>query len=415
MILSYILVVAVFVVLWVWLLLVPLQSTSVDEQAVALSSVADATVYILEEHPDSDFKTVVENVAKNDTMRVSIIAANGHVLADSRLDLDELDNHLERPEIVSAQKDGVGISVRTSDSDNKRRIYVAKQFENEKHKGYVRIAEQMNAIDKATRNGQISGFILLVIGIIVLGIVAATTLRRATSPVGHLERVRTDFVANASHELKTPVAGIKLLAESLEIAAHDKDYETVEIFSQRLGDETERLQSLVTDLLDLSRLEQSDIQARKGETDLHAILSAEVESRRSSINTKGLYLKFIDSTPQNISTRFPISSSDAALIIDNLIDNAIRYTDEGGVTVTLFCDKKEALIKVSDTGIGMSADVIPRIFERFYRVDVARSRELGGTGLGLSLVRHAVLKSRGTIEVDSTVGEGTTFRVRIPR
>ncbi len=108
-------------------------------------------------------------------------------------------------------------------------------------------------------------------------------------------------------------------------------------------------------------------------------------------------------------------SSDASLIIDNLIDNAIRYSEKGGITVNLYCEKRNALIQVSDTGIGLSSQEIPRIFERFYRVDVARSREAGGTGLGLSLVRHAVLKAHGTIEVDSTPGEGSTFNVRIPK
>ena len=101
-------------------------------------------------------------------------------------------------------------------------------------------------------------------------------------------------------------------------------------------------------------------------------------------------------------------------MVDNLIDNAIAYTEHGGVNVRLFLDKQTAVLEVIDSGIGIPPADLDRIFERFYRVDTMRSRETGGTGLGLSLVRHAVQKGNGTIELESTLGEGSTFRVRLP-
>lgn len=414
LIMSYLLVIAVFVVLWVWLLMVPLQRSSIEEQRASLSAVAASSAYVIEISEDEDPQTIVERIAQHGTLRITIIRSDGKVLADSHFVQGELDNHLERPEVQGALKNGYGESIRSSDNENIQRMYVATTYDRGGEIGVIRVSEEMSILSDAAKSAQRTGVILLILGLVAVSIVAFTTLKRATKPVGHLERVRTDFVANASHELKTPVAGIRLLAESLEVAAEDKDYPIVKDFSKRLSDEALRLQTLVTDLLDLSRLEQGSGQ-RPGEVDLHTIMSASIESRRPAATEKGLFLKFNDRTPQGISTRVSMPSSDASLIIDNLIDNAIRYSEKGGITVNLYCEKRNALIQVSDTGIGLSSQEIPRIFERFYRVDVARSREAGGTGLGLSLVRHAVLKAHGTIEVDSTPGEGSTFNVRIPK
>lgn len=414
LIMSYLLVIAVFVVLWMWLLMVPLQQSSIKEQRASLSAVASSSAYALETSTDDEPQNIVNKIARNSTLRVTIINSDGDVLADSHYDLESLNNHKDRPEIQATLKNGFGENIRMSDTEHIQRMYVATSYKKDNQTNIVRVSEEMSMLSDAARSAQRTGLILLILGLIAVSVVAVTTLKRATKPVGHLERVRTDFVANASHELKTPVAGIRLLAESLEVAAEDQNYPIVKDFSKRLSDEALRLQSLVTDLLDLSRLEQGSGQ-RLGEIDLHTIMSTSIESRRAAALEKGLFLKFNDRTPEGISTRISMASSDASLIIDNLIDNAIRYTEKGGITVNLYCQKRYALIQVSDTGIGLNSNDIPRIFERFYRVDVARSREAGGTGLGLSLVRHAVLRSHGTIEVDSTPGEGSTFNVRIPK
>jgi len=233
--------------------------------------------------------------------------------------------------------------------------------------------------------------------------------------VTHLERVRTDFVANASHELKTPVAGIRLLSDAIASAADDGDMERVRVFAGRLDSESARLQHLVTDLLDLSRLESRGDRGIVVRTDLHSAVSTSVEAHRTEAERRGIHLELEDHTLEEDNCYALMDASDASLIIDNLLDNAIRYTERGSVTVRFMLDEGYLQLQVADTGIGIPAADRSRIFERFYRVDTARSRELGGTGLGLSLVRHAVKRGGGTIAVESELGEGTTFTVRVPQ
>lgn len=415
---SYLLVIAVFVIMWTALLVGPLRQGFIDQQIDNLTAVADAGAYAYGNFPSSDARQIVSDISDHGKIRATVIAPDGVVVADSEQNPATLENHLKRPEVQKALAGQTGTAIRVSKSDGLKRLYVAVPYHGTsgKGEGVFRVSEPLSHATGAIRSAQRAGILLLAIGIVLVVVVAFTTLKSAVKPVGHLQRVRTDFVANASHELKTPVAGIKLLAESIDVAARDGDTEFVSQFAQRLNDEATRLQNLVTDLLDLSRLEQfGDKAVLKSEVDLHTALSTSVESRRVAADAKNLYLKFVDETPAGVSTRFPIAPADVSLIVDNLIDNAIRYTEKGGVSVKLVCSEREAILTVTDTGIGLSDKDIPRIFERFYRVDVARSREQGGTGLGLSLVRHAVLRARGTVEVDSKLNYGSTFKVRIPR
>lgn len=413
---SYLVVVIIFALMWTWLLLGPMSKNSLSHQIDELTSVAESGSYAYSKISAADGGELVDTISKNGSIRATLIDANGTVLADSEHDVKELTNHLQRPEVETALGGEVGTDIRVSESDGVKRLYVASPFTTDNGKGVFRVSEPLAVATNTIYKAQTAGIVLLSLVFIIVAVVGLKVMKQALKPVGRLERVRTDFVANASHELKTPVAGIKLLAESITTAAEDGDADFVIQFAHRLNDEASRLENLVTDLLDLSRLEQqATSKVQKSEVDLHSALSTSVESRRQVADAKGLYLHFKDTTPEKVSTRFPITSADVSLIVDNLIDNAIRYTEEGGVTVELSCTPQEAVISVTDTGIGLEPKDIPRIFERFYRVDVARSRDAGGTGLGLSLVRHAVLSAKGTIEVDSTPKFGSTFTVRIPR
>ncbi|NTU90107.1 MAG: GHKL domain-containing protein, partial [Actinobacteria bacterium] len=183
----------------------------------------------------------------------------------------------------------------------------------------------------------------------------------------------------------------------------------------RLDTEAQRLQHLVTDLLDLSRLESASKTDKKTQTDLHAAVSTSFEAHRAEAQRKGLKFVFQDMTTTKSNCYANMDASDASLIIDNLLDNAIRYTEKGSVTVFLGIEDGMVVVRVSDTGIGIPLVDQSRIFERFYRVDTARSREAGGTGLGLSLVRHAVKRGGGTIEVRSELGVGSIFTISIPQ
>ncbi|MCL4555017.1 MAG: ATP-binding protein [Actinobacteria bacterium] len=227
------------------------------------------------------------------------------------------------------------------------------------------------------------------------------------------ERLRRDFVANASHELKTPVSTIRLLAESTRDAALDGDVEQSLAFATQIADESHRLSRLVVDLLDLSRLESTD--SAGSSSDVREGIANAVLSHRTAAAHKSLTLQVDDTAVEGEDLYAAVNLTDLAIVLDNLLDNAVNYTAEGGARVLLEADVDTITISVIDTGIGIPAEDLSRIFERFYRVDRARSRSTGSTGLGLSLVRNVVERSGGSVEVASSLGHGSTFVVRLPR
>jgi signal transduction histidine kinase len=223
-----------------------------------------------------------------------------------------------------------------------------------------------------------------------------------------LDAVRRDFVTNASHELKTPAASIQAAAETIATAAQD-DGEAVPRFAEQLEREAARLSRIVSDLLDLSRLESGS--ELLDNVRLDVVLNDERERFERAAEHAGVTI--VVHAERTAAVRG--SARDVSLLVRNLVDNAIRYTKPGGtIDVGVRTDGDDAVLTVSDTGIGIPARELSRIFERFYRVDRARSRETGGTGLGLSIVKHVTENHGGTIEVRSQLGTGTTFEVRLP-
>jgi signal transduction histidine kinase len=224
-----------------------------------------------------------------------------------------------------------------------------------------------------------------------------------------IAEVRRDFVINASHELKSPAAAIQTLTDALSVVV-DRDSERVPAVAERLRMESERLVRIVDDLLDLSRLEPAG-QLETVAVDLAALVRsvvAEVDVRAAAND-----VRIEVDVPDDASVAGV--AGDLRLIVENLVGNAVRYNRPGGgVSVRIRPVDGAHELVVADTGIGIPQQDLPRIFERFYRVDEARSRETGGTGLGLSIVRHAIERHGGTVKVDSLLGEGTTFTVRLP-
>jgi two-component system sensor histidine kinase SenX3 len=223
-----------------------------------------------------------------------------------------------------------------------------------------------------------------------------------------IEAVRRDFVANASHELKTPAASIQAGAETLRHAIGD-DPVAATRFAAQLERDAIRLSRIISDLLDLSRLEAgSDLAER---VRLDALVVEEAGASRVHAADGQLALEVEAVEPVVVAG----SARDLSLLVRNLVDNAIRHTPPGGtIDVRLAGRDGEAVLSVTDTGVGIPSRDLPRIFERFYRVDRARSRETGGTGLGLAIVKHVVENHGGSIEVSSELGRGTTFEVRLP-
>lgn len=229
-----------------------------------------------------------------------------------------------------------------------------------------------------------------------------------------LERMRQDFVANASHELKTPLASIKAYTETLlDWALHD---DSVNVrFLERIDEQAERLNQLILDLLSLARLESGQSVFDHQPLDVVPVLEACIESHRDRASAKNQELTF--DTDQLVEGTLILADEEAIRqIADNLFDNAIKYTPESGyVHVRCAIEGEDIILEVIDNGIGIPREDLPRIFERFYRVDKARSRELGGTGLGLSIVKHLVQSIGGRIDVASRPGTGSKFTVRLPR
>jgi two-component system phosphate regulon sensor histidine kinase PhoR len=241
-----------------------------------------------------------------------------------------------------------------------------------------------------------------------------------TTELRRLERLRQEFVANVSHELKTPLAVIKACVETLLDGAVD-DPEHRGRFLERIAEQSERLHALILDLLSLARIESEAEVFELREVALADVVHACLERHRARADAKSQQLEAMppvrDGDTPWVALEAVAWADEEAVgqILDNLVDNALKYTPAGGhITAHWGCHNGEAFFAVEDTGIGIAETELPRIFERFYRVDKARSRALGGTGLGLSIVKHLVQAMNGRVEATSRPGQGTRFTVRLP-
>lgn len=231
------------------------------------------------------------------------------------------------------------------------------------------------------------------------------------SAIRRLERMRSEFVANVSHELKTPITAVKGFAETL-LGGAVNDEETARSFLQIIYDESDRLNRLIGDILELSKIESRRVPLVFSPVEVDTFAEKSVKLMESEASRKNIELSM------TIEPGLYVEADEDRLrqIIMNLLSNGINYTPEGG-RVSL---KIEGLgddyirVQIADSGIGIPKKDLPRIFERFYRVDKARSRSSGGTGLGLSIVKHLVELHKGTISVTSAVGVGTTFTIELP-
>jgi two-component system, OmpR family, phosphate regulon sensor histidine kinase PhoR len=222
-----------------------------------------------------------------------------------------------------------------------------------------------------------------------------------------IEAMRHSFVADASHELKTPVAAIQAAMETVQ-SAIDRDPQTAKRLAAGAEASAVRLGRIVGDLLDLSRLETEQMVPE--EVELSDLVGEVVDRVAPVAEERGVTLER-SLHPIKVSGQ----QSDLVLAVRNLVDNAIRYTDRGGrVTVRLDDVAGGARLVVEDTGVGIPTRELPRIFERFYRVDASRSRNTGGTGLGLSIVRHVAQRHGGRVEAESELGSGSVFRLYLP-
>jgi two-component system phosphate regulon sensor histidine kinase PhoR len=291
----------------------------------------------------------------------------------------------------------------------------------------IRNADLEETIGEALRNGKSSAFELTLpsfpertFEVNVVGIYSssegtpmegAIAVFHDISRLKELEKVRQDFVANVSHELRTPLTTIKGYAETLLDGALKED--VAFRFTQIIKKHVDRLTKIVEDLLMLSRIESREFHLNQEALPLQDLINDALDYVREAAEKKKISIDRSEPFPLlNIA----VDRNYIEQVLINLIDNAIKYTPDGGriVISAVERDGKEIEVSVHDNGIGIPKEDLPRIFERFYRVDKGRSQESGGTGLGLSIVKHLVQAHGGKVWVESQFGEGSTFHFTLP-
>jgi signal transduction histidine kinase len=396
-------------------------------------------------HPDSLANTAGKALAR----RVTLIDSAGAVVGDSEFDgpeLAALTNHLFRPEVMDATRGGTGVARRRSSSRGDEELYVAVRAGNGFSRVSVATATIDQIFDRARRDILITGVIALFGATLIAALFArrvsrpiielrdvaqaladrdftphrvveapgevgelAKSLGQLSTRLEALESVRRDFVANVSHELRTPLTIVGGFAETL--ADDQVPAETRKEFAGMILANTRRMQEIVDDLLDLSRIESGGWTPRPEVVDLTELSREVLSSLEHAAKAKGLAVR----------TYFPAGAQSVygdhtaiRQIFSNLIENAIRHTSQGVITVFSESDPYGVWIGVRDTGEGISDEHLPRIFERFYRVDSSRAREQGGTGLGLAIVRHMAEAHGGRVKATSREGEGTSIAAFFP-
>lgn len=416
----------------------------------------------------------VEGASERIDARISIINGQGYVIADSESKTTE--NHKHRKEVREAMRGKIGKDVRGSATTGISYYYTALKTTINGVDYIVRIAMPQKNVNQLIYNLAVSIVTISVICLAIAMLLAYYFVRKITEPVydisekaeliaggdykihirptgtGHiyrlsraldhmveslrenqktlekqnqelreLEELRARFVSNVTHELKTPLTSIRGFVDTLkEGAIHDPNVSMR--FLDIIDIEAERLSRLISDVLSLSEIEQ-----RKGGEivycnvaqvvgDVDEILQMKMKKKKKELKKsgkKGSDVKLFVDLGKDIPD-YPCDESHMKEVLINLVDNALKYTLEGSVTLRVFEWNHILHIQVKDTGIGIAKEHLPRLFERFYRVDKGRSRKQGGTGLGLSIVKQIVDLYGGTIKVDSNLGYGTTFRIYFP-
>jgi two-component system sensor histidine kinase SenX3 len=327
----------------------------------------------------------------------------------------------QRDRLAAALAESVeGVVVVDPDGIEVSRNTVAERFRHARHAGAV-VERTVGAMLERAVQGEASDQDLQLFGpprsrlrlrafpLVSDGqLVGAAVYVHDVSDEHRVDNVRRDFVANVSHELKTPIGALELLAETL---AAETDPEVARPLIERIAQEAERLGRIVDDLLDLSLIETQEAVATQVVA-VDAVVDEAVERLRPSAMVAGIGLQVHHGSREATVECDPRQILSA---IVNLLDNAVKYSEAGKVvTVETERDDDEVVVAVVDHGIGVPSRDLERIFERFYRVDQARSRDTGGTGLGMAIVRHVAQAHGGDVTVESTEGQGSTFRLRLP-
>lgn len=396
--------------------------------------------HVLAHSMDENEKTLLEHYRLEDEeIRVTLVSADGTVLMDSNANIGDLPNHADRPEIVEAFRTGEGEDVRKSETLQKSTFYYAMRLDNG---NVIRMAKESGSIFSLFMR-TVPSFVLIAFLLIVLSTILAGFLTRSfVAPIGRIAsnmeapinsgiyeelfpfletireqhqnllqsaKMRQDFTANVTHELKTPLTAISGYAELIESGiAPEKETKR---FAREIHRSANRLLHLINDILQLSELDSSETAPETEKLNLYGLAYTCVEMLRINAEQNHLTVQMTGDFAWIKGNRSLIEE-----LLYNLCSNAIRYNKEGGaVEVHVEETPKGALLRVSDTGIGIAKEHQERIFERFYRVDKSRSKARGGTGLGLAIVKHIVAEHQAEVKLESELGKGTTITVLFPK
>jgi two-component system phosphate regulon sensor histidine kinase PhoR len=412
--------------------------------------------------PSDSISMHLQNFAQHSHLRITLVDSLGSVCMDSEIGKDkvsQIENHLNRPEIAEARKHSIGSDIRKSHTTQQDYLYVAKKVtippkgNMYSNVAYIRVSipvEYYKGTIQEIRSSIIITSLLVLLLVIILSLFIS---KKMTDPIVGLTKeirdiaggnynkilsahsndeirllvesinqlvekinremnelkkssmIRSQFLANVSHELRTPLFSIQAFIETL-LAGALEDPTVNEKYLNKALFHVERLNNLLNDLIDISRIESKELKLAFHAFPIIEFLLKIVETEKFSANQKGITL--ILDLGEDI--KLYADKDRLAQVMYNLIDNAIRYNPSG--TVIRVCyEVKDSYVTsfVKDNGLGIAQEHLPRLFERFYRVEKERSRETGGTGLGLAIVKHIVEAHNSSIFVESAVGKGTSF------
>lgn len=423
--------------------------------------------FLLKSPPQqTDFYSYLTQFAHTSNFRITLINKEGKVIFDSQVAQEallNLDNHSERPEVKQARREGIGIDERMSHTVNTGLYYLAMRTPNKKKQQLVfpdaqviRLSIPLREVDHMMKEMQEKIIIGGLIAFLVVAIVSFYFAQRITDPVvrltrtaekikqGHfdtafdyhandelgrlsevldgmlirlrtdvvqmdrLQKVRSQFLGNVSHELRTPIFTLQGYLETL-LESNITDKKKQRLFIEKAFKRAERLNILLTDLIDISRIESGEMKMSFRYFNLQEWLQCVVAELEGKAKNASVNLKLHeDSSLKHVEVLG--DKQRLTQVMTNLISNAIKYNKENGrVDVRYHLEQAHIRISVQDTGMGIAEEHHTRLFERFYRVDVQRSRDVGGTGLGLAIVKHIIDAHKGAIAVTSEPGKGSTF------
>lgn len=362
--------------------------------------------------------------------RITLINEDGTVFFDSIKDSSTLENHLNRPEVVNAFAKGEGRSLRFSTSLDSQTYYYAVLLPN----GIVlRIASETQSLNNIFLSGLIVTGTVMILLLTTAILFSKKLTENIIRPINQIdfndplssptypeirpllenlerhEKMRKEFSANVSHELKTPLTSISGYAEIMANGLVKE--EDIPVFSQKIYDESRNLFHKIEDIIRISKLDEAHLPSHLEDVNYRTVIESVLGHLDQQIQAKQLHVQTV---LMNVTGKGIISVVEE--IIYNLIDNAVKYNKEQGtLSIKLYEDAQKIYIDVQDSGIGIAQEDLPRIYERFYRSDKSHSQQIEGSGLGLSIVKHGLALLNGEINVESELGKGTAFRISLKK